>query len=365
MKWPFRRVRKLIRKAWPKRPAAAAPAPVAAPSPEPILPREPGPTRIVAVTRVLDEADIIEAFVRHTAAFAGHHVILDNGSRDGTLEILRALKEEGLGITILQNVTASFYQKELNTYLYRHAARACRADWVLCLDADEFIDDRALEGGLTATLDRLMAEDVLCATVPLVNYEWAADDPEEAIVPLRMRRHGAVLPVKKVFVQGRIAAATEIANGNHHATHHGVRFEEHLIPGLTLAHYPHRSPYQRAVKCVRGYSKVTAAGPAEVARRTSYHYRSLFEITRDRPHDYFRRGKFMSPPAHDKLPVDPIDYRGGPLRHSPATDEQMRAIRCLVGYLETLAERHGRLLEEIPEARARSQAWNEEIREIH
>ncbi len=359
MKWPFRRIERFLRKAWSKR-FPAHPVSVS----EPVRPREPGPTRIVAVTRVLDEADIIEAFVRHTAVYAGHHVILDNGSRDGTLEILRSLKMEGLSLTILQNITASFYQKELNTYLYRYAARTCRADWVLCLDADEFIDDRALEAGLTTTLERLAADGILCATVPLTNFERAADDPDEAIVPLRMRRHGPVLPVKKVFVQGRIAATTDIANGNHSATYDGVHLDEHLIPGLTLAHYSHRSPYQRVVKCVRGWSKVTAAGSAEVAKRTSYHYRGLFEIIRDRPQHFFRRARFMRPPAHDELPVDPIHYRGGPLRYSTATDEPMRAIRCMVGHLETLAERHGRLLEEIPEARARTQAWNDEIREI-
>jgi hypothetical protein len=31
--------------------------------------------RLTAVSKVLDEADIIEAFVRHTAAFVSHQII--------------------------------------------------------------------------------------------------------------------------------------------------------------------------------------------------------------------------------------------------------------------------------------------------
>jgi glycosyltransferase involved in cell wall biosynthesis len=51
--------------------------------------------RIVAMTRALNEADIIECFVRHTSAFVAHHVIMDDGSSDGTIDILTALKREG------------------------------------------------------------------------------------------------------------------------------------------------------------------------------------------------------------------------------------------------------------------------------
>ena len=59
--------------------------------------------QVVAVTRVLDEADIIEAFARHAAAYVDHHIFLYNGSTDGTLAILQALHRDGLPLTLLQN----------------------------------------------------------------------------------------------------------------------------------------------------------------------------------------------------------------------------------------------------------------------
>ena len=50
--------------------------------------------RLTAVTRVLNEEDIIEPFIRHHAAFVEAHILLDNGSGDRTLEILAALRRE-------------------------------------------------------------------------------------------------------------------------------------------------------------------------------------------------------------------------------------------------------------------------------
>ena len=52
--------------------------------------------RIVAISTVRDEEDIIEAFVRHMLAFAERLIILDNGSTDSTPDILRAMQDEGL-----------------------------------------------------------------------------------------------------------------------------------------------------------------------------------------------------------------------------------------------------------------------------
>jgi hypothetical protein len=58
--------------------------------------------RLVAASRVLNEDDILEAFVRHHAALVDHHIFLDNGSSDRSLAILRALQAEGLPLTVLQ-----------------------------------------------------------------------------------------------------------------------------------------------------------------------------------------------------------------------------------------------------------------------
>jgi len=86
----------------------------------------------VAASRVLNEDDILEAFVRHHAALVDHHIFLDNGSSDRSLAILRALQAEGLPLTVLQTRAAHF--------------------------CDEFVDQRRTEGGLRAVLASLLRD---------------------------------------------------------------------------------------------------------------------------------------------------------------------------------------------------------------
>src|ERR1700758_3250557 len=96
--------------------------------------------RIVAVACARDEIDIIEAFVRHTLAFASQLVVLDNGSTDGTLAVLHALRNEGLPLEVVEDATPGKYLSERATRLMREFAIARhQADWIVPLDVDEFV----------------------------------------------------------------------------------------------------------------------------------------------------------------------------------------------------------------------------------
>jgi hypothetical protein len=147
--------------------------------------------RLIAVSRVLNEDDIIEAFVRHHAPLVDHHVMLDNGSNDRTIEILRALKQEGARITVLQNRAPMFTESRYNTGLFRLAAGRFAANWVLFLDCDEFLDERRVPGGLRARLTE-MAGTEACLLMPMVTYHpMPDDDASESIVPRRIRKRDA------------------------------------------------------------------------------------------------------------------------------------------------------------------------------
>ena len=94
----------------------------------------------VAVTCVKNEIDIIEAFVRHTLALVDHVVVLDNGSQDGTRDVLHALEKEGLPLDVVEDPSVGKYQSQRMTRLMREWAIGRRdADWVLALDGDEFL----------------------------------------------------------------------------------------------------------------------------------------------------------------------------------------------------------------------------------
>lgn len=326
--------------------------------------------RVVAATRILDEADIVEAFVRHTSAFVSHHVFMDNGSRDGTIEILRSLADEGLPITVFQNSSVSINERTFNTFLFRHAVSDCAADWVVFLDADEFIDDREAEGGFLATLGRFheRPDGPRCVKIEMVNYTFDGEyDGAEIVLPRSMVLRFPNSSVMKVIVHGSMAAHDVVVDyGAHHIHIDGVQPAETVVePSIMLAHYPERSPYQCIVKYLRGWAKVVAAGPAVVATGVSYHYAGPFALLRDRPEALIRDEEFMTRRLSSQdLKRDPIAYRGGEPRYTKHHDETARALRAMIGYLESLAAQHGRLVEASGEAAKLVESWNGSFQRI-
>jgi hypothetical protein len=99
-----------------------------------------------------NEADVIDANVAyHLAAGVDLIVATDNGSTDGTLEILEGYEQSG-ALELIREPSSDFRQGEWVTRMARLAA-ARGADWVINADADEFWWPRA--GDLKEALQRL------------------------------------------------------------------------------------------------------------------------------------------------------------------------------------------------------------------
>ena len=92
---------------------------------------------IVVISRLKNSADIIETWVRANAAVADKFVVIDNGSSDGTPQILERLKAEGYDIQILYGHEE--IQRNQMNFLLDTAMKAYDPDWILPLDDDEII----------------------------------------------------------------------------------------------------------------------------------------------------------------------------------------------------------------------------------
>jgi len=99
-----------------------------------------------------NEADVIQANIAyHLGAGVDFVVATDNGSTDGTLEILERYEREGV-LSLIREPSTDFRQGEWVTRMARLAADR-GADWVINADADEFWWPRA--GNLKEVLERL------------------------------------------------------------------------------------------------------------------------------------------------------------------------------------------------------------------
>jgi glycosyltransferase involved in cell wall biosynthesis len=127
--------------------------------------------KLVAIARVKDELDIIEAFVRHHAQHFDKLIVLDDGSSDGTYQVLQQLRSVYRDLVVLRQPTIGYMQAEYMTLLLRMAVDKFGADWVAPLDADEFIEPA----------DGLLLRQVLVGCQPAVyrlrwsNFVWSPD----------------------------------------------------------------------------------------------------------------------------------------------------------------------------------------------
>ena len=326
---------------------------------------------IVAITRILNEADIVEAFARHTRHFVDAHIFVDNGSTDRTLAILAGLKAEGLPIEVYANGSVSFSEATALNFLFRRAVEHHGADWVIPLDTDEFIDVRCLGctlGEYLAAKGRL-DRPARCIKIRWRQYIACPDDDPAVQVPPQRIVHAEAQPtayLKIILPASLLAEGGEIQPGFHSATMpDGSECEWFAEDKIFLAHYSERSPWQWITKFVVGWSKVLAAGSETVSAGYAEHYRAPFAILRDRPRQILCEPMYMEQ-RHGRTDLlrDPIDYLGGALRYTPVIEPQMKMVQSLVGFVEALATQHGRLLTQSPEARALVDLWNREFTPI-
>jgi glycosyl transferase family 2 len=242
-------------------------------------------SRIIGVSMVKNEADIIEASVRHNVRYLDRMIVFDHDSSDATPGILRALAEEGLPVSLLSPRTdrreSAFWQGEFTTALARLAFDEHGADHVIPIDADEFLDAGSRDA-LRTTLGGCAGE---VASVEWQTYVPGLDDAPgmHPLDSLKWRVDTAVHALPKIAISRRATAGEWfIARGNHAFCHRdGTESSVHpavVVEGLRLAHLPLRSPSQLIAKVLVGWlSRKLAYGARAASTRNSWHFRELFE----------------------------------------------------------------------------------------
>jgi hypothetical protein len=276
---------------------------------------------------VKDEADIVGYTVEHLLGQVDHVIVADNGSTDGTKDILGRIQESvsdgGFRLTLIDDDNPAYYQSQKTTELAMLALDAGHS-WVVPCDADEWW--YATDGRRLADFLDGLAPDVQIVDAPLYNHlPTALDPPAEcdhcrssgiepglAGVPCRVcagevrpnpfarlgwrkREHGAL---------GKVAARLRpdliIEAGNHGATTAGTALRS---SGFVVRHFSWRSPEQY-VRKIRNGERAYAA--TDLPPQLGVHWRMWEGVPDEALADHFRTWFWSADPTADSsLIYDP------------------------------------------------------------
>ena len=199
--------------------------------------------RVVLTLLARDEADVVDACLRHHLALGIDHVIAtDHRSEDGTTEILDGYRRDGV-LTLLRERGETLEQAAWVTRMARLAATEHRADWVVNCDADEFWWPRS--GSVHELLGAVPARfgAVRGMWRHFVPRPGGGDVFERMIVRRRPSADLADPFHAQVKVAHRGAADVVVSKGNHDAEGTGLRLIREWFP-FEVLHFPIRSSEQ-------------------------------------------------------------------------------------------------------------------------
>lgn len=210
--------------------------------------------KIAAISMVKNESDIIELFIKINSRFFDAIYILDHGSTDSTAQIVRLMKKSGYNVYYTLLNDKIYNQSKITTSAIRQIAQLDLYDYLMPLDADEFIPDEKI--GLIRDFLSERHGDLDVGYFPWKTYCPINRKYFEAEAPLYdnfKARRIELSQFYKVIVTNRLGKFCTIAMGNHDITtqEETGALKRHIIPSF-LIHAPIRSQEQIISKAVLG-----------------------------------------------------------------------------------------------------------------
>jgi predicted O-methyltransferase YrrM len=305
--------------------------------------------KVVGVYLVRNEVDVIETNLRHHFAnVIDEAIVVDNGSTDGTLELLGDLAED-MPMQVASEV-GQIYQGDRVTRMARFATQQ-GADWVLPIDADEFwvgtdgpfrtvLEETAPEvrALFVGILNFVQRRDVLVARPGVLSSmtmrpELTVGSAEEAS---RLVREGEAAWLEVTYtpkVIHRAFPGMVVAKGNHLTGIGGG------LPTDRLAclHAPIRARSVLAQKMDHGRRALEERGPAEL----SWHLKRLWQMAREGTVDR----------EWEALSYEDAVITVGGTRHGLVPDDRLqRIVEAVVPQVRTTVARATNAIDEMPPA---------------
>ncbi len=240
------------------------------------------PMRLVCISKIRDESDILESFIRHHLRMVDHMIIMDHRSTDGSGDILR--QHEGETLTVVKNTDPAHEQSSCLTRLMNMAIQEHEADWVIPLDADEFL---RTEHNLQDILAKLPTDTI--KQIPWQTYVPVGDcegkSPKKALLNIPYRRDYEPGQFYKILIPAALVDYTSII----YEGSHGIYNAASQLPlpmekeeRLAIAHFPVRSEAQLRQK-IQNACEARAKLAGHFASGRSFHLQELQRILEEKP----------------------------------------------------------------------------------
>lgn len=237
---------------------------------------------------VYNESDIISEILDYYLSQDISLVIVDNGSTDGSYEILQEYANKEL-IKLYQFKSDTFRFTILERILYDMAI-AEHPDWVILIGADEFIESGLSSITLKEVINQIDAEGY--NLIQLDEFDFfmtSVDDKQEKSVKKRLQYYSYHGDYQYRAWKYRPGITVEISGG--HYPIFPQEYNYRVAPRkLVLRHYPFRSIEQAEKKLSERLAKSTGTVDEKVGY--GIHYRYIKESTASLVQDYNKLARY-------------------------------------------------------------------------
>lgn len=210
-------------------------------------------TKVAIASMIKNECDIIELFLRINIREVDSIFLIDHNSTDATPIIVDLLIKEYPTISYTLHDNPSFLQAAVMTNAVRQIADLNLFDYIIPLDADEFIASKNQNQSIRNILKNHIDKDQI-GLIPWATYCPINDHYFKSKAPLYedfRKRKKEFNQFYKVAIGNEFAKNCFIAEGNHFATNQKYTSPTSILP-IYIQHTPIRSAEQIIRKTVLG-----------------------------------------------------------------------------------------------------------------